>query len=253
VAQVVCAALLTGAGAADQKRTAMAVAAAMRDLWESLARRLGNDLVDSIRSEMTTADLGSNGLESKSVEGCAERMQARLSALSVTALEEILVRAHAVLSMTDPSGMAVGRYTVAHDDVVERVAFGAGRPNALVTDPGRWLTPVGQSDPSVVSPSGESECARVEASLGHRSPNQIADIVRIEQQIVGDVERRLGPDHSDTIAARLSLAEVYRWAGRIGDAVETLERVIADRERLLGSEHPDTVTAGAKLRTWQEG
>jgi len=62
-------------------------------------------------------------------------------------------------------------------------------------------------------------------------------------------ERRLGPEHPDTLSARANLATSYRSAGRTAEAVTIEERVVADRERLLGPEHPDTLGARANLAT----
>jgi len=47
-------------------------------------------------------------------------------------------------------------------------------------------------------------------------------------------ERRLGPEHPDTLGARANLATSYRSAGRTAEAVAIFERVVANSERLLG-------------------
>jgi hypothetical protein len=61
------------------------------------------------------------------------------------------------------------------------------------------------------------------------------------------MERRLGPDHRRTLAARDNLARSYQSAGRTGDAIAIMERLVPDMERLLGPDHPDTLTARANL------
>lgn len=207
VAQVVRAALLTGAEARARESTARAASTLLGDLHEALTRLLG--------------DQGGAGTDPDA-----------LAALPAAALQEILVRAQAVLAVTDPRGTAAGAYAVAPGEgstgdgpTMRRVPFG-GR-----TAPG-------------------NSTARAGVNLAYGSSTQAAEIVRIEQQIFADIERRLGPDHPDTATARLSLANVYHWVGRRSDAVGTLERVVTDRERLLGADHPDTLAARARLVSW---
>jgi hypothetical protein len=59
-----------------------------------------------------------------------------------------------------------------------------------------------------------------------------------------------GPEHSDTLAARASLA---RWTGTAGDAAEAHDQFAAllpANERVLGLEHPATLAARASLAYW---
>ncbi|MFF2525212.1 tetratricopeptide repeat protein [Streptomyces liangshanensis] len=67
------------------------------------------------------------------------------------------------------------------------------------------------------------------------------------QQLLLSAERRLGPDHPDTTAARANLATAHGRAGRVQEAVDLGERVVADRERLLGPDHLDTLGAQMDL------
>jgi hypothetical protein len=56
-----------------------------------------------------------------------------------------------------------------------------------------------------------------------------------------------GPEHSDTLTARTSLA---RWTGLAGDAAGAHDQyagLLSVRERVLGPEHPDTLTDRANL------
>ena len=68
------------------------------------------------------------------------------------------------------------------------------------------------------------------------------------------IEDVLGPDHTDTLASRSSLAGAYESVGRFGEAIELYEQVLAERERvlaeskrLLGADHPDTLTVRSNL------
>ena len=56
------------------------------------------------------------------------------------------------------------------------------------------------------------------------------------------MERRLAPDHPDTLTTRNNLAVAYRDAGRAADAIRLFELTLAAVERLLGPDHPDTLT-----------
>ncbi len=65
-------------------------------------------------------------------------------------------------------------------------------------------------------------------------------------------ERILGPNHPDTIAARLNLANSYQSAGRTAEAIPIKEQVVADFERILGSDNPSFITARSNLaRSYQ--
>ena len=66
-----------------------------------------------------------------------------------------------------------------------------------------------------------------------------------------DCATRLGPDHSDTLAARDNLAQ---WRGEAGDAAgdaAAYEAVLADRVRVLGADHPDTLATRHNLARWR--
>ncbi|MET7712234.1 tetratricopeptide repeat protein [Streptomyces sp. NPDC005407] len=73
------------------------------------------------------------------------------------------------------------------------------------------------------------------------------EALELDERVLVDRERLLGPDHPDTVSARSNLANSYSDVGRIQEALELSERVLADRERLLGPDHPDTLTARSNL------
>ena len=63
-------------------------------------------------------------------------------------------------------------------------------------------------------------------------------------------ERALGPEHSETLAARANLA---RWTGEAGDragARDQLAALLPAEERALGPEHSETLAARASLARW---
>ena len=61
-----------------------------------------------------------------------------------------------------------------------------------------------------------------------------------------------GPEHRDTLAARVPLAS---WTGEAGDAAGARDQYVAllpIRERVQGPEHPDTLAARSNLAYWTE-
>ena len=72
-------------------------------------------------------------------------------------------------------------------------------------------------------------------------------------QLIADAYRdddAYGPEHPDTLTARISLA---CWTGQAGDAAGARDQFAAllpIHERVLGPEHPDTLTARASLARW---
>ena len=64
------------------------------------------------------------------------------------------------------------------------------------------------------------------------------------------IERVLGPEHPDTLAARHQLA---RWTGHAGDpagARDLFAGLLPVFERVLGPEHPRTLAARQQLARW---
>ncbi|MFI0998681.1 FxSxx-COOH system tetratricopeptide repeat protein [Streptomyces galbus] len=80
-----------------------------------------------------------------------------------------------------------------------------------------------------------------------RAAPRVDEAVALDERVLADRERLLGPDHPDTVRARGSLADSYSDAGRVQEALDLRERVLADRERLLGPHHPDTLRARINL------
>jgi hypothetical protein len=60
-------------------------------------------------------------------------------------------------------------------------------------------------------------------------------------------ERRDGPDHPGTIAARGDLASAYHVSGRLAQAIPIYEQTLQDYERVMGEDHPSTLTARTNL------
>ncbi|MGP0025227.1 MAG: tetratricopeptide repeat protein [Streptosporangiaceae bacterium] len=71
--------------------------------------------------------------------------------------------------------------------------------------------------------------------------------VAVGEPLTADVERLLGPDHSDTLVAQDNLAAAYRAVGRAAEAIPLLEQNLASRQRTLGPDHPATLTSQSNL------
>ena len=71
--------------------------------------------------------------------------------------------------------------------------------------------------------------------------------IDLGEPLTAHLERRLGPDHPDTLNARNSLAAAYLAAGRTAEAIPMFERTLALRQGLLGPDDPDTLTSRNNL------
>jgi tetratricopeptide (TPR) repeat protein/tRNA A-37 threonylcarbamoyl transferase component Bud32 len=60
-------------------------------------------------------------------------------------------------------------------------------------------------------------------------------------------QKRLGPDHTDTLASRNNLAAAYLAAGRTHDAITMIEVTLKLCESKLGPDHPDTLRSRNNL------
>jgi len=73
----------------------------------------------------------------------------------------------------------------------------------------------------------------------------------MDEQVLADRERILGPDHPDTLCSRNNLAAAYWQAGRTDQALALFQALLPDLERVLGARHPRTVSARRLLRELQ--
>jgi hypothetical protein len=61
-------------------------------------------------------------------------------------------------------------------------------------------------------------------------------------------ERRLGPDHPDTLATRANIAFLTGQAGDTREALRLLHQLLPDQQRVLGPDHPNTLATRARIR-----
>ncbi|MFC9916669.1 NB-ARC domain-containing protein, partial [Streptomyces sp. NPDC127197] len=98
-------------------------------------------------------------------------------------------------------------------------------------------------------PNAHAVLFRAVTSLGEAS--QAGAAMTQSQELVRTANRRFGPAHLQTLAARDALAH---WRGEAGDAAgaaAAYEKLVLDRERVQGPDHPDTLTARALLARWR--
>ncbi len=67
------------------------------------------------------------------------------------------------------------------------------------------------------------------------------------QTMIDGIDRVLGPDHAQTLAARDHLAAAYDAAGQPGQAIDAHRQCLEERERILGPDHPDTLACRGEL------
>jgi len=64
-------------------------------------------------------------------------------------------------------------------------------------------------------------------AASYRAARRIAEAIQLGERVLTDSERILGPEHPDTLRARMLLAASYRGAGRTDEAIELQEQVLA--------------------------
>jgi hypothetical protein len=71
--------------------------------------------------------------------------------------------------------------------------------------------------------------------------------MRIEEGVLADRRRILGPEHHDTLTAAHNLTLTLYVQGDLAAARTLQGRVLADLRRILGPEHPKTLAAQHNL------
>lgn len=89
--------------------------------------------------------------------------------------------------------------------------------------------------------------ARANLAGAYRAAGRAAEAITIDEQVVADLTRLLGPRDSGTLSARWNLALSYHEAGRSAEAVTIDEQTAASLTRARGSDHSSTLTARADL------
>jgi tetratricopeptide (TPR) repeat protein len=80
--------------------------------------------------------------------------------------------------------------------------------------------------------------------------SQVSDTSRaipLDERVLTDSERVLGPDHPDTRTSRNNLAGAYQLAGRLDDAITHYEQNLVDADRIVGPDHPKTLSTRNNL------
>lgn len=63
------------------------------------------------------------------------------------------------------------------------------------------------------------------------------------RNVLGELERIVGPEHEDTLRVRQLLAHAIGGAGDPAEAAALLRPLLADQTRILGADHADTLTS----------
>ncbi|MFI6513938.1 tetratricopeptide repeat protein [Spirillospora sp. NPDC050679] len=71
----------------------------------------------------------------------------------------------------------------------------------------------------------------------HEARRDVEPVLPLFEAAVAERERALGPDHLETLSARMDLLALYARAGRARQAVPFVRRLLSDCVRALGAEH----------------
>jgi tetratricopeptide (TPR) repeat protein len=81
--------------------------------------------------------------------------------------------------------------------------------------------------------------------------NELGDsasqVIVFGESLASDLERMLGTDHAETLAALSNLAIAYGAVGDLDRAIGLHERTLIGRDRVLGKSHPDTLLSRGNL------
>lgn len=181
-----------------------------------------------------------------------DRLRSRLDGLPAAEQRKLAADARVLLARADPAGAAAGHY-----DLTAALPVAAGS-TGVVDDPVRRLAPsataeaTGEPGPAMAG-RGAEDTDRAALALSAGSPGHTAAMVDVLRRMAAEAERRLGPQHPQTLTARFDLAHGYRSAGRTAEAVEEMRSVVAARQLVLGDDHRDTDAARRALRHWTDG
>jgi tetratricopeptide (TPR) repeat protein len=77
-----------------------------------------------------------------------------------------------------------------------------------------------------------------------------AGALRLDRELLPDLERVLGPDHPDTLTTRNNIAQSTGERGDAAGALRLFRELLSDRERVLGPDHPGTLTTRNNAAYW---
>ncbi|MDX3538484.1 tetratricopeptide repeat protein [Streptomyces sp. MB09-01] len=101
---------------------------------------------------------------------------------------------------------------------------------------------------ALYQPEAHTVLYRTGASLGEAG--QVTAATAYFRHLADTAHTRLGPDHTNTLAARYNLAYWRRRAGN-ADGAADFEQLLEDTLRVLGPDHPNTLAARSNLAHWQ--
>ena len=89
--------------------------------------------------------------------------------------------------------------------------------------------------------------SRNSLAAAYLAAGRVADAIALFEQTLVVLQRKLGPDHPDTLTSQNNLASAYQDAGRVAEAIQLYEQNLAVRERLPGPDHPSTLNSRGNL------
>ncbi|MER5474561.1 tetratricopeptide repeat protein, partial [Streptomyces sp. NPDC002685] len=212
----------------------------------------------SVRHELANST-GNAGDPAAALEAFQKLLPDRLRALGADHLNTLATR-HSLAYWLGEAGDCAGAAEAFDKLLSDHLRLlGPDHPTTLYTRHqlayfrGRATHVIGTSGPSREE-SRQSYCGQDRPdtpTAGHEFPLRQNDTEEAFQELLADQERVLGPDHSETMTTRHTLAV---WRGESGDAtgaVAGFEELLPDRIRTLGPDHPHTLNARYELAAWR--
>jgi diguanylate cyclase (GGDEF)-like protein len=89
--------------------------------------------------------------------------------------------------------------------------------------------------------------ARQKVAAIYQDAGRTEDLIALYTRPVVETDRKLGPDHPTSIAARRNMVTAYRMSGRKDETLLILEQIVADYARVLGPDDPHTLASRSEL------
>jgi tetratricopeptide (TPR) repeat protein len=154
----------------------------------------------------------------------------------------------------EPHLLATVGHAASTDTEIESCSRLLDRYSGYLQDSGNPMAAPAQSERAVDLLAGVAApddpillTRKANLAFSYWSAGRTAEAIPLEERILADRERILGPHHLSTLRSRANLAISYWSADRVAEATPLQEQVLTDNERILGRLHPDTIVARANL------
>ena len=137
-------------------------------------------------------------------------------------------------------------------EALNQLCVGQLRDRFVGAEARKWVTSLLSADGSLETAEAVNTGWSVANLLGHHL-GRWTEAEALWQQVVAGSERLRGSDHSDTLAARSSLARVMEHLGQVPEAKLMYEDVLEHQIVALGNGHEHVMTTQANLAALLKG